>query len=170
MFLIAALAWGNESTTLERKAHDHTIYTLRGTTEQLSHFEAEIGSEWRGGSLLSKDGSEYRYWAYSERTAPQAREFMFGSMTSGLKLEIEAYEEVRFFPAERAELDSIALKCGFPADPFFITPTRELLMGPAPKATLQNVECGLAAIKASNTLRTLPMGLVGSETSAKEQK
>lgn len=169
MLLVAALAPGGEPT-LQRNAHDHTIYTLRGTTEQLARFEAEIGSHWRGGRLLSKSDSEYRYWAYSERTAQQAREFMFGSMASGLNLEIEAFEEVRFFPDERAELDSIALKCGFAADPFFVTPMGELRMGPAPNATLQNVECGLENIKASNTLRPLPMLLVGSETAAEKVK
>ncbi len=168
--LTIALVAGAEPQTFQRQVHDHTIYTIQGSADQIAKFQNEVASQWEGGILLSKDEKkgQYRYWAFSERTAPQAREFMFGSIMSGLKLDIEAYDEQQHFSAERSGLDAIALKCGFTVDPFFITPQRELRVGPAPGATFEAVDCALRELKASNTLSELPMGFVGSEAPAEK--
>jgi hypothetical protein len=165
MLVALALAAALQSSVIQRQAHDHTIYTVRGSADQLAKFQDEIGSRWSGGTLVSKDekNGQYRYWALSERTAPQAREFMFGSMMSGLKLDIEAYDERQSFPAERAELDSIALGCGLSVDPFFITPKRELRVGPYPGVSFESVDCMLGKLKSSTVLSGIPTGFVGAE-------
>lgn len=150
--------------SIQRQRHDHTIYIVHGSREQLARFDAEVASSWQGGVLLRKDESkgEYHYWAYGERTARQAREFMFGSMGFGLKLDIEAYEEKQSFPAERAELDAIAGRCGFGTDPFLITPRRELRVAPKLPVSQKSIDCARSAIKASTILRSLPLIFVGS--------
>jgi hypothetical protein len=162
--LAFALSAADQPQAIQRLPHDDTIYTVHGSADELTKFNTEVGSKWQGGTLLSKDAGkgEYRYWAYGERTAPEAREFIFGSMRSGLKLDIEAYDERQYFPAERSELDAIALKCGFQTDPFFITPQRELRVAPEPTVSFESVDCMLSALKTSKTLRALPTGFVGS--------
>jgi len=116
------------AASLQRQPHDDTIYLVRGTADQLSRFQNEIGLRWQGGKLVGKDEAQgvYRYWAYPDRTAPQAREFMFGAMRLGLFLDILAYDERLQFRGERATLDEIATGCGLTHDPFFITPSGEL--------------------------------------------
>jgi hypothetical protein len=106
------------------------IYVVRGDAGQLERFQSEIGKGWRGGKLLDRLSSktEYRYWAYPRRTAPEARIFMFGSMNFGLRLGFEAYQETTYYPAERAVLDGIVSRCGLKSDPFFIEPDRILLV------------------------------------------
>lgn len=155
--LVVSLS-GAQPQTIQRQGHDHTIYTIQGSADQLAKFEKEVGSQWKGGLLIDKENGVYRYWAFAERTAPQAREFMFASIMSGLNLDIDAYEEQRFFPSERSELDAIATRCGFKIDPFFVTPRRELRLTPQPGDSVTSVDCALSGITASNTLRHLPMG------------
>ncbi len=113
---------------LERERHDDTIYIVHGTRDQLARFDTDIAARWMGGKLLAKDNDQgaYSYWAFPDRTAPQAREFMFGAMSAGLALDILEYDERKSFPAERSTLDEIAISCGFRHDPFFVTPVGEL--------------------------------------------
>jgi hypothetical protein len=119
---------GETASTLQRQQRDDSIYIVRGTAAQLAQFQTNLGSNWRGGRLLTKDDDQglYRYWAYSDRTASQAREFMFGAIQSGLFLDIVAYDERLSFRRERFALDGIATSCGLTRDPFFITPLGEL--------------------------------------------
>ena len=138
---ISALVLLTGGSTLERQSHDDTIYIVRGTSDELSQFEAEIGSHWAGGKLLTKEDGSYRYWAYPDRTAPQAREFMFGAMQSGLYLDIIAYDERLPFRSERSALDDIATSCGLIHDPFFITPVGELKVSFDPTEPRQGVRC-----------------------------
>ena len=140
--IIALTLAGQPTTMLQRQHHDDTIYTVRGTAEQLAHFQADVGSSWKGGTLLTKDDGLYRYWAFPDRTAPQAREFMFAAMRSGLFLDIIAYDERISFRAERTSLDQLAVSCGFASDPFFITPAGEL------KITFDAADAG--AIRCAN--------------------
>ena len=126
--LALLLLTGEPTSTLQRQRHDDTIYIVRGTAAQLTRFQADMASNWKGGRLLTKDDAQglYRYWAYPGRTASQAREFMFGAMQSGLFLDIVAYDERLPFRGERTALDQIAVGCGLTHDPFFITPVGEL--------------------------------------------
>ena len=134
---------GDQTPTLQRERHDDTIYIVRGTADQLSRFETEIGSQWKGGRLLTKDEAQgiYRYWAYPSRTAPQAREFMFGALMSGLNLDMIEYDERLPFRSERTSLDDIANSCGLTRDPFFITPVGELQVSFDPAEKKEAVAC-----------------------------
>ena len=106
------------------------IYVVRGAADQLEQFQAEIGKGWQGGEFLQRLSSriEYRYWAYPTRSAPQAREFMFGSMDYGLRLDFETYDDAKYYPNERVQLNAIASRCGLKSDPFFIEPDRTLIV------------------------------------------
>ena len=113
---------------LERLSHDHTIYILSGESKSLESFHQRIAAQWEGGELIDADSSKgvYRYWAYSDRTAPQSRAFMMPAIFSGLKLDFQAYQENVEFTAQRSALDELSLECGAISDPFFITPTGEV--------------------------------------------
>ena len=134
---------GDPTSTLQRERHEDTIYIVRGTADQLSRFQNDVGSRWAGGKLLTKDDAKglYRYWAYPNRTAPQAREFMFGALMSGLMLDMIAYDERLPFRAERSALDEVAIGCGLTRDPFFITPDGELQVGFGPAEKPAAVTC-----------------------------
>ncbi|MFL6760638.1 hypothetical protein [Sphingomonas sp.] len=140
---------GEPTSTLQRQRHDDTIYIVRGTVDQLTRFQTDIASHWDGGRLLTKDDAEglYRYWAYPDRTAPQAREFMFGAMRSGLFLDIIAYDERLPFRGERSALDAIATGCGLIHDPFFITPMGELKVSFDTAEPPQAVSCATKKLK-----------------------
>jgi len=152
-FLAAASALlflsGEPTSTPKHVHHDDTIYLVHGTGDQLSRFQADVGSHWEGGRLLSKDDPQglYRYWAYPDRSAPQAREFMFGAMTSGLFLDIISYDERLSFRAARSALDEIAAACGFARDPFFITPVGELRVSFDAKEPSRAVNCATNKLK-----------------------
>ena len=149
--LVSALLFvrGEPTATLQRTRHDDTIYIVAGTADQLSRFQAETGLHWKGGRLLTKDASHgvYRYWAYADRTAPQAREFIFGAMRSGLFLDMLAYDERLPFRIERSTLDQIAIGCGLAHDPFFITPVGELKVSFDPTEREQAVTCATQKLK-----------------------
>jgi hypothetical protein len=137
------LATGEPATALQREHHDDSIYIVRGTTEQLTRFHSEIAANWKGGELLTRDDAQgvYRYWAYADRTARQAREFMFGAMESALFLDMVQYDERVAFRAERTTLDDIAIDCGLTRDPFFITPVGELKVSFDASDPQQAVSC-----------------------------
>jgi hypothetical protein len=160
-----ALVAGTQAQSLQREAHDHTIYTVQGSAEQLRKFQSEVLSQWQGGVLLNRDEDQgvYRYWAFSERSAPQARTFIFGSMMLGLKLDIQAYEEQQFFPAERSALDDIASSCRFARDPFFITPTREIRLSFRPNQRFQMIDCAMGKLRASKLLKGLKTVSIGNK-------
>lgn len=126
--LAAAALAGVPVPTLDRPQRDETIYVLKGQITALETFHAEIASDWKGGELVSKDADKntYRYWAYTDRTAAQSREFIMPSMIAGFELEFETYVQDAAFPSERVTLDVIATECGAKQDPFFITPLGEL--------------------------------------------
>ena len=169
--LALVLASAVQAQTLQRERHDHTIYIVAGSADQLDRFHEDVGSRWQGGRLLEKDSGRgvAHYWAFSERTAPQAREFIFGSMLSGLKLDMKAYDEKQSFPTERSELDSIAIGCGFESDPFFITPLRELQIRRVADVTQDKAECAVRKLDASAELSGLPRAPIGSETLSEER-
>jgi hypothetical protein len=77
------------------------------------------------------DPSELVYWAYADRTAPQARSFVFGAMRFGVELEIFSYQQDVLFPTEREQLDKVALQCGAEKDPFFLIPLEEVRVLPS---------------------------------------
>ena len=162
--LAVMLAPAAQPRPLQRQAHDHTIYIVEGSAHQLARFQNEIGAGWKGGTLLKKDEKQgkSRYWAFAQRTAPQAREFMLASMMYQLKMDMEAYEESRSFPAIRAELDALAIKCGCTRDPFFITPLSEVRVSPEPGLSFEAIDCILSGIGASDALRALPTVFVGN--------
>jgi hypothetical protein len=147
-------ATGASATELQRQSHDDTIYIVRGSIEKLTQFQNRIGSHWRGGRLLTEDKADglYRYWAYPDRTAGQAREFMFSALMSGLFLDIVPYDERLPFRVERSALDDIAISCGLAHDPFFITPVGELKVSFANTEPPQAVTCARQKLKRS----TLP--------------
>jgi hypothetical protein len=124
LFLLAA----GPTTTLQRDRHEDTIYVVQGAPDQLSRFEQDVGSRWKGGKLLKREDGTYYYWAFPDRTAPQARELMLGAITSGLLLDIREYDQSDWFAAARSTLDTIAISCGLQRDPFFISPAGELQM------------------------------------------
>jgi hypothetical protein len=106
------------------------IYVVRGETARLERFKSEVASEWRGGKFLEplSSGTEHRYWAFPTRTAPEARQFIFGSMSHGVQLDFEAYQEQTYFPKERAALNVAVSRCRLASDPFFIEPDRTLVV------------------------------------------
>jgi hypothetical protein len=109
---------------LERPEREDTIYVVRGEAEELEAFEEELG-KWQGGELIDEDvdAGTYTFWAYSERTASQARQFLMPAALSGLQIDVLNYDQEYAFPEIRARADSIAIECGATQDPFFIKPT-----------------------------------------------
>jgi hypothetical protein len=140
-------------SAFQRQRQNHTIYMVRGSADQLKRFQSEVASSWKGGVLLAdRSGpSEYHYWAFAQRTAPQGREFIFGSMMSGLQLDMETYEEKAFFPTERAALNDIVVSCSLKTDPFFITPRREIML----ESAEDNDACAERKLEASDRLKGL---------------
>lgn len=130
IFLGLSIAPEPTAQSLERIPHQHTIYTLRGDELALKEFDTKIGKSWSGGLLLKdrSDDSNYVYWAYSLRSASQARAFLIPAASSNLKFEIKAYSENEFFPDKRTKLDKIASGCGAKRDPFIILPTATLAL------------------------------------------
>jgi len=142
--LIAAAAAVTAAPTLERPEREDTIYVLHGDLKQLETFETALG-EWEGGELIKKDpdAGAYSFWAYSERTAPQARQFIMPAAMSGLKLEVLEYDQATAYPQERTSLDEIAISCGLKEDPFFVSPTGVVQFRPGPQAAYEPVACAL---------------------------
>ena len=106
------------------------IYVVRGGSDALKQFKAEMARGWTGGKFLDhlSSGTEHRYWAYPTRTAPEAREFIFGSLSHGVQLDFEEYQERTYYPKERALLDAIASQCRVKSDSFFIEPDLTLVL------------------------------------------
>ena len=123
LLAFAAQASSLAAPPFERADREDTIYELSGDPEKLAEFEQSL-AEWEGGELIYSDEEEgvYVYWAYSERTAGQAREFLIPAAMSGLQLGIFRFDEDVAFPEMRAAADSIAVDCGATSDPFFIAP------------------------------------------------
>jgi hypothetical protein len=148
-------------SAFQRQRQNHTIYTVRGSADQLKRFQSEVVSSWKGGVLLADRSvpSEYHYWAFAQRTAPQAREFIFGSMMSGLQLAMDAYNEEAFFPVERAALNEIVVSCALKTDPFFITPRREIVL----ESAEDKDACAQRQLEASDRLKGLRRSSPASE-------
>jgi hypothetical protein len=144
---IVALGVAIPATTLQRDMHDDTIYVVRGGADQLVRFENDVGLGWKGGRLLKKENGTYYYWAYPDRTAPQARELMFGAMASGLTLDVQDYDQNSWFPAARTTLDNIAISCGFRKDPFFVTPAGDLQVVFDGHGSPKAIECARQKVK-----------------------
>jgi hypothetical protein len=123
---LAAAATAAANTPLERPTREDTIYVLHGDLQDLEAFEEALGA-WDGGELFDKDseGGSFYFWAYSERTASQARHFIMPAAVSGLEIEIFEYDQEYAFPEIRARADEIAIGCGAAVDPFFVKPTGE---------------------------------------------
>jgi hypothetical protein len=142
------------------------IYVVRGDSGQLERFQSEVGKGWHGGKLLDRLSSktEYRYWAYPTRTAPEARIFMFGSMSFGLQLDFETFQETTYYPAERAALDGIASRCGLKSDPFFIEPDRTLLVD-LPNAEKEVTACITIELNKAKVDTDMPIKFVSGSAS-----
>jgi hypothetical protein len=138
---------------IERPARDDTIYVLYGESAELEAFEAELG-EWQGGERIEKDVQQdhFVYWAYSERTAPEARQFLIPALTSGLKLEIFSYDQTALHPDKRAVLDQIAVSCGFEKDPFFVAPTGYVRFEPPADTAFDTAACALKEARTSDLI------------------
>ena len=142
------------------------IYVVRGDAAQLQRFDSEIAKGWLGGKFLGRlsTKSEYRYWAYSSRTASQARVFMFGSMNYGLRLDFEAYQERTYYPAERALLDEIALRCRLKSNALFIEPDRTVLVNPQ-AADKEVTDCVTTELKKAKAGADMPLKLLANSLS-----
>lgn len=121
-----SLASCAQAKSLERQDRQDTIYDVRGDPKALKQFHADVGLPWTGGTALDDDPSDglLSYWAYSYRTAAEARALMMPAILGGLELEPKGYSESARYPVERKKLDEIALACGAKLDPFFVTPRR----------------------------------------------
>jgi hypothetical protein len=119
------------------------MYVVRGETASLERFKAELTREWRGGKFLERlsSGTEHRYWAFPTRTAPEARQFIFGSINHGVQLKFEAYDEQAYYPKERAALDAVIPRCSLASDPFFIEPDRTLVVEEESSTTARVAAC-----------------------------
>lgn len=111
---------------LQRQNRQDTIYVIRGKVSALTAFDAKFGAAWTGGTIIDGDPSDgmLTYWAYSNRTAAEARALIIPAIVSHLQMSFEKYREADQFPVERNKLDQVALKCGVETDPYFITPKR----------------------------------------------
>ena len=128
LLIAVAFTYSSQPAKLQRQERQDTIYVVRGAPGALEAFRTKLGDNWSGGKFLSgssKKGS-LRYWAFSDRTASEAREFIMPAVFSGLQLKPEQYDEARAFPTERRVLDQIAISCGAKSDPFFIDPERDV--------------------------------------------
>lgn len=128
---------------LQRQTREDTIYVLKGSKAALERFRTEVGNQWTGGTLVtvgSKAGF-LRYWAYSDRTAVEARALMMPAVLSGLMKGVVEYSEATAFPQERRRLDGIAVGCGATVDPFFITPNRSVELSLPADASKQSRAC-----------------------------
>jgi hypothetical protein len=148
------------------------IYVIRGSTENLKRFHAEVGQDWTGGTFLRRlsTSKEYRYWAYPTREAREARVFIFGLMNSGLEFDIEPYNQWAAYPSERKLLDEIILRCGTKSDPFLIQPDRTLAVRLAPRETFEIAECVLNEANKAEFGEKMPIGFLGNEAPAKDDK
>lgn len=161
--IAAAAATATVNASLERPTREDTIYVLHGDPKELESFESTLG-DWEGGELIEKDLDDraYYYWAYSERTAPQARQFIMPAMLSGLEIAIQEYDQEKAFPELRAHADTIAIECGATEDPFFVSPTGEVQLRPSPKADFMVLACALKGARASDDIKTR-LVVVGNE-------
>ena len=141
------------------------IYVLKGDAARLNRFQSEIGKGWSGGEFLARlsTKTEYRYWAYPTREAREARTFMFGSMTYGLALEFEPYDEAKAYPSERAVLDGITSQCGARPNPFSIKPNRTLQIKLQAGEKFEVADCIMTKVDAAKFGEALPIGFVGNE-------
>ena len=116
------------SSGLERRERHEDIYIFHGQTTDLERLRDSVGNGWTGGKLIDYDvkARTSRYWAYSTRTASEARYVLMPAALAGLEVKIEEYDQVRWYPTERAKLDNIARDCGEKEDPYFLTPIREI--------------------------------------------
>ncbi len=134
------------------------IFVVRGGTAELERFHAEVGKGWRGGKFLDRLSSktEFRYWAYPSRSASEARTFIFGSLSFGVRLDVEAYDEATYYPKERALLDGVVSRCRLKSDPFFIEPDRPLIMENG-SAQREGQDCARSELKKTILGRELPV-------------
>jgi hypothetical protein len=139
------------------------IYVVRGEPAQLDRFHSEIGKGWQGGKFLEPLSSktEYRYWAFSTRTAGQARIFMFGSMNYGLRLGFETYQQATYYPTERTLLDGIVSQCRLKSNPFFIQPDRTVLLDEQKEKESSAADCIRKELNKANI--GMPIKLLGDE-------
>ena len=149
--LIALAAVVTSVATLERQDRQDTVSVLSGDQAVLEKFRAEVGDRWTGGELVEGRADEgvLYYWAYSDRTAAEARALMLPAIAGGLLKGIANYSDAVAFPTERLALDEIAVKCAAKSDPFFVSPkkTVELTLPhdakPQLRACLSNGEAKL---------------------------
>lgn len=148
IWIVFAVAAAAAPPTIERPEREDTIYVLHGATDELEAFTTRLG-DWEGGELIAKDleAGTYTFWAYSERTASQARQFIMPAVFSGLVPEMLEYHQEAAFPQERAILDEIAIACRLNVDPFFISPSGEVEFRPPVQSDPDAIACAMESAK-----------------------
>lgn len=157
---------------LERAPHDHTIFILRAESNKLAKFHSEIGENWEGGMLLKSapEDGYHEYWAFSWRTARQARAFMMPAIFGNLGLEIKSYRQLEYFPQKRKKLDKIIMECGGKTDPFLILPTGKIARRPSTDQKPEIGNCITTKINAFPELMYKGFGFFGNEVESSGDK
>jgi hypothetical protein len=170
LFLVIVSAPALGSPALERPHREDTIYVLQGDLPRLEAFATKM-SDWEGGELIEKDAKSkaFYFWAYSERTASQARQFLMPAAFSGLSLEIQSYDQVLAYPELRKSADTVAAACDVRVDPFFVAPTGRVRFRPAPTMSVDQSACVLKGALASQEVGPL-LDIIGNEAVADESE
>jgi len=163
-----ALLFVATQSTADQPKDSLDIYVVRGDAAELARFQSEVGKDWLGGKFLEPLSSktEYRYWAFPTRTAPQARTFIFGTMNHGLRLGFETYKEATYYPKERAQLDDIISRCRLKSDPFFIEPDHIMLVKLQTQKGSEASDCIRGELDRSKLEQEMPIKFIGTEDSS----
>ena len=140
----------------EYRVEQEDIYEVTGQPAALAALRQTLDNDWDGGKFLSTsgDGTSALYWAYSWRTAPQARVFIFSTLNQNLAFDAKSYREVEFFPKERSQLDQITGDCGGSTSSIFILPDRSIHLNAGAGPKLHG--CVTAALKRAGLELSIP--------------
>ena len=145
-----------EQRSFDYLLENETVYLIHAAPETIDDFNAAM-VDWEGGQVFeanAKDEYEF-YWAYSFRTAPQAREFMFTAMRMGVELTIGEFDQTHFQPEVRDTLDGIEQECAANAARLFVLPDRSVYLDPDDDAAIEEVRCLVAGLNEGGLIRSL---------------
>ena len=150
---------------LEQRSSDYffeneSVYLIHAAPEKIDDFNAAM-VDWEGGQVFeanAKDEYEF-YWAYSFRTAPQAREFMFTAMRMGVELTIGEFDQTHFQPEVRDTLDGIEKECTANAARLFVLPDRSVFLDADDDAVVEDVRCLVAGLNESDLIPSLRINI-----------